>query len=117
MLIIAWAEKIATSPVPAMPDEGIALARQPRQRAQADRGVEHDDERHQQEAVFLGGHGDDEIGMRIGQLPFHLPLAHAHAEQPALLDGRGGDSPAASGHRPRRPEIRRCAGRNVRNAL
>jgi hypothetical protein len=28
--------------------------------------------------------------MRIGQRPFHLPLAHADAEEAALLDGVGG---------------------------
>jgi hypothetical protein len=44
----------------------------------------------QDQPVFLGRHGDDEIGMGIGQRPFHLPLAHADAEEPALLDGVGG---------------------------
>ena len=42
------------------------------------------------QAVFLGGNGNDEIGMGVGQRLLHLPLTHANAPEPALADGVGG---------------------------
>ena len=40
--------------------------------------------------VFLGGDGDDEVGVGVGQRPFHRAVADADAEEAALLDGVGG---------------------------
>jgi hypothetical protein len=90
MLIIACTPKMQASPVPASRVKGIAFRHQPDQRAHHDHGIKRQDQQDQDQPVFLGRDGDDEIGMGIGQRPFHLPLAHADAEEAALLDGVGG---------------------------
>ena len=55
------------------PDEGIALVHQPQQRAHGHERVEQDDHEHQDQPVFLGRDGDDEVGMRVGQDHFTSP--------------------------------------------
>ena len=64
------------------PDEGVALAHEAEQRADDDGQVERDDERDEQDAEFLGGDGDDEVGMGVGQRPFDLPLPTPTPKKP-----------------------------------
>ena len=59
------------------------------QRPQNDHSKEPQNDENHQHAIFLSGHSNDEIRMRIGQGPFHGAFTGAHTKQAALLNGIG----------------------------
>ena len=71
------------------PDERIALAHQPEQRAHDDRHVERHDDDAEDQPELLGGDRDDEVGVRVRQRPLHRAVADADPEKAALLDRAG----------------------------
>ena len=97
MLISACMPKAQARPVPARRMKGSRSRTQAQERADDDGAVERDDDDAEDEAVFLGRDGDDEVGMRVGQGPLHRALADADAEEAALLDGVGGVADLGAG--------------------
>ena len=86
MLTKACRPKPATRPGRREHDEQILLLHQPQQAAQHDEGEHGEDDEADHHAEFLAGHGEDEIGMRVGQHVLDAALARAAAEQAAIAE-------------------------------
>ena len=102
MLTKACRPKLVTRPVAAEHDERVVLGEQAQQAAQHDEGEHAEDDQADDQAEFLAGDGEDEVGMGVRQDVLDAALARAAAEQAAIAEGL---------QRRRRPDsCRRCVG-------
>ncbi len=70
-----------------MPDEAVGLLRGLGQAAQHDEGEQSEQDEAGDQPIFLGGHGEDEVGVGVGQHVLHRALAGPSAEPAAMEEG------------------------------
>ena len=87
MLMKAWNAVTMARPAPASCEKAVALAggaQQQTDRQKAEQGRDHGAE---DEAEFLAGDGEDEVGMRFGDAVLDRAGARADAGQAAMREG------------------------------
>ena len=98
------------------PDERVALAHEPQQRADHDGEVERHDDDAEDQPELLGGDRDDEVGVRVRQRPLDAAVADADPEEAALLDGVRRVADLGQRIDLRGRGSRRCAARRARSS-
>src|SRR3546814_5738587 len=98
MRISDWSSDVCSSD---LHDEERVLAQQAREAAQHHEGEEAKNDEAGDEAHFLAGDGEDEVGVGVWQLRLHGALAGTAAEQAAVHEGlqRAVDLIAVAGRR------------------
>ena len=99
-LMIIWPSSQTTMPKVDVAHERVLGAARDPQRGEGDGEEEHDDEQRADQAELLAEHGEDEVGVGLGQVaPLLLAGADALAEDAAGGRARTGRGPAASRRR------------------
>ena len=84
MLMIACSPNWTKSPVAASTTKRLVSCSSARESAQHDEGEQRDDDQADDEAELLAGHGEDEIGMRVGQRFLDRAFARPAAPEAAI---------------------------------